>query len=446
MQLNDLRSKISDLPKNPGIYVFKDSKGKPLYIGKAAGLKSRVSAYLKYTDTRIIRMIEVAKKLDYQVTTSDTEALILESQLIKKHQPQFNIAMRDDKQYFYVTITDEEYPRILLTHQRKSNRIKVPIKELIGPFTEGVALKTTLKSLRRLFPYCTCKQLHNVPCLNYHIGKCLGICCLKQPDIISNSEFLISKQHYRRNIQSIQALLSGERISALRKLRKEMVLLGKQHKFEEAIALRDKIEKLQRVFRNAKIIRNLKLDIGNSALVELKKILKLTRIPVRIEGYDISNISGIHATGSMVSFENGNPDKNSYRKFKIRQTFAGQNLGGQVRGGNDTDMLREVIGRRLNHSEWPYPEIMLIDGGKGQLNAVQSILDNHKLNIRVVALTKNERHVGDHLTTKVSGTFKLISLTELPESTKNLILAVDAEAHRFAVRYYRTLHKRSLLK
>ncbi|MEK7582710.1 MAG: GIY-YIG nuclease family protein [Patescibacteria group bacterium] len=448
MQLNDLRLKISDLPKNPGIYVFKDSKGKLLYIGKSINLKGRVSAYLKSTDTRIIRMIEIATKLEYQVTDSDIEALILESQLIKKHQPQFNIVMRDDKQYFLVAITDEEYPRIFLTHQRKSNRIKAPIKELIGPFTEGSSLKITLKQLRRLFPYCTCKQLHNVPCLNFHIGRCLGFCCLRDQEQVTSD----MRQVYQRNIRAIRDLLSGKRSSVIRQLEQEMKSLGDKGEFEKAMALQSKIERVKWVFEHA-LINQSHRELAKP-LIHLQKLLKLAKIPARVEGYDISNISGTHATGSMIVFENGNPDKNSYRKFKIRQTFSpekisvgnltgrSKNLDRQVRGGNDTGMLREVIERRLNHPEWTYPEIMLIDGGKGQLNAVQSVLDNHKLDIRVIALTKNGKHVGDHLTMKVSGKFKLISLTKLPESTKNLLLAVDAEAHRFAINYYHKLHRK----
>ena len=243
-------------------------------------------------------------------------------------------------------------------------------------------------------------------------------------------------------------LLSGKRVSFIRKLEKEMILLGKEHKFEEAIALRGRVEKMRRVFENAKIIRNWKLEIGNSALVELQHILKLKHVPVRIEGYDISNIQGISATGSMAVFTDGRADKNEYRKFRIRT----------VTGSDDTAMLKEVLTRRLRRSEWPYPDLILVDGGKGQLNA--AIAASNKLPaspklqrgeqatssklIPIIALTK-EKHRGIRLVYKKDSMFHELPLSQLPEAVRNLVLRIDGEAHRFAVRYHRRLHGRALV-
>jgi len=422
-----LQKKITELPKKIGVYIFKDVQGTPIYIGKAIGLKSRVSAYLKTADARLSTMVHVATKLEHRVTESEIEALILESQLIKKYKPQFNVVMRDDKQYFFVAITNEKYPRIFLTHQFQTNKIKAPIRELIGPFTDGTSLKVTLKQLRRLFPYCTCKQLHHVRCLNAHIGKCLGFCCLKKPE-------QEDPKLYAKNIQAIRNLLSGKRETVIRQLEKEMKEFASQHEFEKAMSVRYKIDRVRRVFENARIISSQKEQMR--PLEDLKKVLKLPKPPLRIEGYDISNISGMHATGSMVVFDYGKPDKDSYRKFKIK-SITGSDLPRGKAG--DTGMLREVLSRRLNHPEWPYPDLVIIDGGKGQLSSAQSILDSYT-HIRVIALTKNDRHMGNHITFMRNGKFASALLSKLPAPARDVILAVDSEAHRFAISYYRTLH------
>src|SRR3989344_6188888 len=173
MLTDKLKKEIKKLPQASGVYKFLDSKGTPIYIGKAINLHSRVSHYQKSPDSRIRAMVIESYKLDFEETKTDIEALILESRLIKKHRPKFNIVMRDDKQYFFVAFPKENFSRIYLTHQ--------PMQiEHIGPFTEGTSIKAALKHLRRLFPYCTCKQKHNIRCLNAHIGKCLGFCCLKE--------------------------------------------------------------------------------------------------------------------------------------------------------------------------------------------------------------------------------------------------------------------------
>ena len=164
---------IKKAPQNPGIYSFKNKKGEFLYIGKAKNLKNRLKQYLnsKIHSPFIEQLLNEAKKLETRTTNSEIEALILESKLIKEKRPKYNIMLRDDKQYFYIAFTKEEFPKIFLTHQLLNN-------EYIGPFTDGVALKTTLRLLRRIFPYCSCKQTHHNLCLNYHIGKCPGYCCL----------------------------------------------------------------------------------------------------------------------------------------------------------------------------------------------------------------------------------------------------------------------------
>jgi len=461
---------------SPGVYFFRDIQDRILYVGKAANLKKRLNSYkkplihiqgeaLNVDKSRIIKMLETATGLDWQETGSKIEALILESQLIKKHRPPFNIMLRDDKQYFYVGTTrstrtssepqsnssgqaQEEFPRIFLTHQptrtilssSPATRNQKLDTSYVGPFTEGSSLKSTLKLLRRIFPYCTCKQKHHRYCLNYHIGNCLGFCCLKDPKFTPEQ-----KSDYKKNIKAIQDILDGKKISVLKSLGKEMKRLAQNHDFDKAIELRNKLAQLQQVFENAKVIKE--LAGKEKVLLELQKILHLSSVPRRIEGYDVSNIQGQFATGSMVVFTPStlrdasgqassgqatyHPDKNEYRKFKIRTISPDQ--------GGDVAMLKEMLTRRFNHPEWQFPDLIIIDGGKAQLNTALSVVPK---NISVIALTKDDKHKGSHI---FSGTKKTaMPLFDLPLTVKNLILFIDSEAHRFAISYYRKLHRRNM--
>jgi len=204
-----LKKRMENIPASPGVYIFLDKNKKPLYVGKAVNLKNRVKSYFTRSsgDSRVLisKMLGKISKIDFKETESEIEALILESQLIKKLKPRFNIVMRDDKQYFYVGITREDFPKIFLTHQMENHgKTKTTRYNFIGPFTDGKALKTTLKLLRRAFPYCTCKQKHHNPCLNYHIDNCLGFCCLKS---INKKQITDSKKIYQKNIRAIRDIL-----------------------------------------------------------------------------------------------------------------------------------------------------------------------------------------------------------------------------------------------
>jgi len=443
--MNDkLKNQIQKIPQSPGIYIFKDKKGRFLYIGKAANLRNRVRQYFKYKTVGVYLkfLIDEATKIKFKTTDSEIEALILESRLIKEHQPKYNIMLRDDKQYFYVVFTKEKFPKIFIKHNPEA-------REYIGPFTDGTALKTTLRLLRRILPYCTCKKPHNNFCLNYHIGKCPGICCIKNPESgIRNYEL----RFYRRNIKAIKDILSGKKNSVVQKLKKELNQSAEKQDFENAIKLRNQVEKLERTFANAKIIHNSYFVIRDSksiekevaALKELAKIFKLSKVPYRIEGYDISNIQGKSAVGAMVVFTSGQPDKNEYRKFRIISK----------KTPDDTAMLKEILIRRFNHQEWPYPNLIFIDGGKGQLNAARAAISNFefliskqtqnsKFKIPVISLAKGKNEV--FATTLNPPAGGPLPLKKLPNGVKNLILNIDAEAHRFAINYYRKLQRRAAL-
>ncbi|OGM97569.1 MAG: hypothetical protein A2735_01585 [Candidatus Yanofskybacteria bacterium RIFCSPHIGHO2_01_FULL_41_21] len=485
MDTNILKKYISKTPDNPGIYRFQDKQKKDIYIGKASSIKKRLTSYTlalsssngKTTDSRIQKMITVAKYLTHIKTESDIEALILESQLIKQRRPQFNIMLRDDKQYFFVGFSNETFPHLFITHQPQlaENRVLGPSSgggpaqrgdrrdwspgsgakgsvstSYIGPFTDGMALKATLKYLRNIFPYCTCKQKHHNFCLNYHIGKCLGFCCLQNPEPGPQNK------KYKQNIKAIKNILSGKKNSLIKELKKEMETAGKKHDFSRAIELRNKLERLERVFYNAQVIKHSEiiklLDSG------LSKLLNINKPIIKIEGYDISNIQGTYATGAMIAFINGIPDKKHYRKFTIHPVrsharakgTSPKDLGEDTSNGTakfgDTQMLAQILKRRLNHPEWSFPDLILIDGGKGQVSSALATLKEMNINIPVIGLSKNEKHIGHQLVipNRNSAGWKTLLLTKLDIADKNLLLSIDAEAHRFAISHYRKLHRKSV--
>jgi len=435
----------ANIPPLSGVYIFKDARRRPLYVGKASNLSNRLNSYFTGAKVPMIaQMLKKASSIEWQTTLTEIEALILESQLIKKLKPPYNTLLRDDKQYFYVGFTHEQFSKIIITHQvgkqatsKRVNRKKSDLSlvrlslvaDFVGPFTNGGALRMALKNLRRIFPYCTCKQKHQRPCLNYHIGNCLGFCCLKIDNEFSRPRESIV--NYKSNIRAIREILNGKKTAVVKKLIRKLKEKENSADTENSAQLRNQIIKLERFFQNTKVIQ--KLGMNRKILLELKKILNLPTLPKRIEGYDISNIGGLFATGSMIVFTDGLPDKNEYRKFKIKS----------VTGSNDVAMLSEVLERRLRHTEWQYPDLILVDGGRSQVNAVSLVLKTlypkpFTLDpIPVIGITKNTRHIGEQITL-LNG--EEISLNSIPDPVKNLLLQIDAEAHRFAISYYHKRH------
>ncbi|KKT40221.1 hypothetical protein A2W54_00105 [Candidatus Giovannonibacteria bacterium RIFCSPHIGHO2_02_43_13] len=454
-----IKTQPRQIPQNAGVYFFKDVHGNILYIGKAANLLARLSSYFaKNVAPKTAALASEAESVNWEIVSSEIEALIKEAELIKKYRPKYNVLMRDDKQYFYVGFTKEKYPKIFITHQplqTKNYKLKT---DYIGPFTEGGALRSVLKTLRRAFPYCACKQSHRQPCLNAKLGKCLGICCLtptqpsaglplRKREKINSSPFPLAKgeggeevRGYNQNISAIKKILSGKNRALTKQLKKDMQRLSAAKKYEEAGHTRDQIRALERIFEHRAVIKRDIPSENQKALNALKAILGIENID-RIEAYDIANIRGKFAYGGMAVWENGSSKKNDYRIFKIRG----------VEGSNDPAMVHEVLSRRFNHPEWQFPEVIIIDGGKPQLSAISHTLyainsEHAAYGLRhtaIIALTKNKKHAGDHVF--VGGQKKPIALDRLPPPLKNLILHLDSEAHRFAIKHYRNLHKKSLL-
>jgi len=411
-------------PENPGVYVFKKNQT-PVYIGKAANLKKRLSSYFrKNAGGKVGELINEATKLDWIETASEIEALIKEAKLIKKYHPKYNILMRDDKNYFYVGVTKEEFPKVFITHQPG-----VDLKtKYIGPFTNGNALKVVLRLLRRVFPYCTCRKPHKRPCLNSQIGRCLGFCCLKS---VSQKTSDRAKNDYQKSIENITSVLNGKSRKLLLQLKRGMRGAVKNQDFEKAAKIRDQIFGIENIFAHRAVLYGnryrgsiSKIERWDKIEQTIRVVLKIPKAISRVEGYDISNISGREATGSMVVFIDGHPAKSEYRKFKIRTVF----------GSNDVAMLQEVIRRRLKHTEWRYPNLMLIDGGRPQLNAAIAALSNFQKPY-VVALAKRE----EELYTEKGDI--AIRLSSLPQDVAYFFQRVRDESHRFAKKYHHKLRE-----
>jgi excinuclease ABC subunit C len=435
----------SRIPPQPGIYIFQSGK-KPLYIGKAGDIKKRLASYWRSTaPPKTQQLIREATSLSWQETASEIEALILEAKLIKQHRPKYNVLMRDDKNYFYVGITREEFPKIFVTHQPNRKGIRnnesgirngkihnskfiIPYSRYIGPFTSGAALKTTLKLLRKIFPYCACAKPHTRPCLNAQIGRCLGFCCDKsqmQKSKIKNQNF---GNIYNHNIKNIVIILRGKKQKLLIALKKQMRETAQKQDYEKAAKLRDQIIGLESVFAHKKTLELPTAKTNWPGLKQKLRAMLKTKNPIeRIEGYDISNISGTDATGSMVVFINGKPDKKEYRTFRIKT----------IRGANDPAMIGEVIRRRLGHPEWKFPDVIIIDGGKTQLAAAKRQTLNAKRKIILTALAKKE----EELYTEKRGA--PIPLKTLDRDVLHLFQAIRDEAHRFAKKYHHIIRRKT---
>lgn len=423
-----LIDQIKKLPNMPGVYLFK--KGKEiLYIGKATSLKDRVRSYFSddLINTRgqfIVDMIFKSDRVDYLKTDSVLEALILEANLIKKHQPKYNTKEKDDKSYNYVVITKEDFPRVLLIRGRElqksgSGMGKIKIKYKFGPYPNGSAIKKGLKIMRKIFPYRDkCKPYEYSssnkipkasPCFNRQIGLCPGVCAGE-----------ISKKEYGEIIRNIKLFLEGKRKALIKKLEREMKEYAKSLEFEKA----DRIKKTLFALNH----------IQDVALIKKSEKEIVERVPaesniLRMEAYDIAHISGTNMVGAMVVSENGEFKKSDYRKFKIRS----------IKTPNDTVALKEVLERRLRHKEWRLPDAIVYDGGIAQRNTVKKVLknilgDNHK--VKIVGVVKNEKH-------KPS---RIIGEEEIIKKYKREILLINSEAHRFAIGFHRKLRSFETLK
>jgi excinuclease ABC subunit C len=422
---------FNDLPKTAGVYLFR-TKNETIYIGKAINIQNRVKNHFngKYWWERNLLRQGFGGQVGYLETNSEIEALILEANLIKKYQPKFNVVWKDDKNYFYVAIAQnkQKIPYVFITHQPSfAKASEGQGHKYIGPFIEGVALKKTLRFLRRVFPYYSAKNHPKNKCTYCHLGLCPG----PNPDLTE----------YRRNIKKLILILQGKRNTVLNSLKQEMKNASKENKFEEAGKIRDRIYVLQQIMAHTQVINISTGVVKNFApaknlTTSLQNLLGLKKQTSRIEAYDVSNIQGKQATGSMIVFTDGKPDKNQYRKFKIRL----------AEKPNDIAMLKEILTRRFFHPEWKFPDAILIDGGRGQLNAaieikkLRNYFKNLKIkNLKIISIAKGRQELF------IEGKKNPIPLKSLPQEIYNLVKQLDDEAHRFAITYHKKLRKKNLI-
>lgn len=409
----DIAQKLKAIPLTSGVYLMKDHAGKVIYAGKAVSLRKRVRSYFTHSSnilpkTRLL-VGEVAD-IDCIETSSEAGALLLEASLIKKYKPKYNIELRDDKSYPYIEIAGEPFPKVSIQRPRAKRKGC----RYYGPYVEARLIREALSIIRRIFPFCTCEPLAHKECLDHHLGLCEAPCVGK-----------ISRRDYARNIRNVCLILDGKKDALYKGLKMDMESLARDRKFEQAARVRDQIRAIGALYAGTRDINYYK------EVEQLQRALGLPRRPERIETFDISNIMGSQAVGSMVSFLNGKPDKSNYRRFRIKET----------EGIDDFRMIAEVVRRRyrrLKEEGLSYPDLIVIDGGKGQLSAARGELDALGAAIPVAALAKREEEVFLP---------KRRNPIRLPRHSLalQLLQRMRDEAHRFAVMYHRHLRKKTML-
>lgn len=412
------------LPEVPGVYTFWKSKT-PIYIGKSVNLKSRLYSYLAITlGAKTRQMVSEADSMTYIEVMSDLESLLLEAELVHKLKPKYNILLKDDKHALYIVITNEEFSRVLAVRKLVANEYK-GLKASFGPFPNSTNVKTILKLIRKIFPYSDHK-IGKKACLYSHLGLC-NPC----PNTIKTDE---DSKKYKNNIRNIKLVLSRKFNTVRKSLEKEMNLLSKQLKYEEAKAVRDKIKTLdyitQERIETQEFLENPNLteDIRGQELDSLQKILnnesQITKSLVRIECFDIAHLSGVSATASMVVLINGEKENSEYRHFKVKQR----------NGQSDYDSMNEIAKRRMkNLDAWGTPDLIIVDGGLGQVKIFNTICTAY--NIPVVGIAKNP----DRLV------FPDGRKVRLRGQALHLVGRIRDEAHRFARRLHHKLLSKSIL-
>lgn len=399
MKKQDLST--ANLPDAPGVYFFRDSDGDILYIGKATSLKDRVRSYFNpdLMDTRglrLVTMVTLATTVTYQETGSVLEALLLESKLIKEHDPVYNAKEKDDKSFTCVVITKEEFPRVLTMRIRDFEKKfqKKDVAFVYGPFASLPQLRIAMKIIRKMFPYRdTCEIAGGKLCFNAQLGLCPGVC-----------KGQITVEEYAKNINNIKRLFEGKKTEIKKSLEKDMKEYAKGHMFEKAAVVRNTLFAID--------------HIKDISLIREEKVLSFKDKSFRIEAYDAAHISGTSRVGVMVVLEGGHLEKNEYRKFKLEENV-----------NDDYEGLRQIMLRRFSHKEWQYPDLVVIDGGVAHKQTAERVLASLGLLIPCVSVVKDERHKPkDILGDKVHVDYH-----------KKDILLANGEAHRFAIKYHKTL-------
>ena len=434
-----LEAKLKTLPRSAGVYFHKSADGEIIYVGKAAVLKNRVRQYFQSTremDVKTRALVAEIEDTDWVETESEIDALFLESEMVKRYMPRYNILLRDDKSQLFVRIDmKSDWPHVAYTRNPADDGA-----DYYGPYYNGAAVRKALRYLRKIFPYYTKPPRDGQrPDLDSHLG-------LSPKPGTSNEE-------YRQNLRKLVRYLEGGRKTITRELERDMKAAAGLHDFEKAAELRNKLTFLAELQRRIMFGDKEFLDISKDhALSDLVDLLGLTKFPMRIEGYDISHMGGTNVVASMVVFTNGASDRANYRKFKTR-----------IEHNNDFYNMNETLTRRLsekNLSSWGVPDLVLIDGGKGQLDAALQARDVMGKAMPFIGLAKREEQIVIHHEksnvvlnkeklaqldgyTTITDDFTLVNLPHSSHIVK-LLQRIRDESHRFAVSYHTVLKRQKM--
>jgi len=423
------RKSIRTVPSTIGIYIFRNNK-KILYIGKSVNLRARLLSHLENSkvDAKEKRIIDSSAKVEYQVTDSEFKALLLEAELIQKYRPKYNVIWKDDKSNLYIKITVKDvYPKIFTSRKENDGS-----SLYFGPFPSIKVAESILRTIRKVFPYCTQKKISNRACFYSKINLCSP--CPNNIEKITDLNLKLKLEgQYKKNIRQIIKILSGKFELVLNSLKKQLESLKNQHNYEEAITLRDKIITFER-FLSQQLIFNSEPSINrskekiNSLQVFLEKFFPDIKQIKRIECYDMSNLSMKEATASMVVFYDGIPAVDQYRKFKIRN----------LKLTSDIEMMKEIISRRFKNS-WSYPDLIIVDGGRPQVLAIIKLLGSSSIRIPLIGIAKNPDRI-------IIGNANLPTIVfKYNDLGFNLIQQIRDESHRFAKKYHLFLRNKKLL-
>ena len=414
-----LKQKLNKLPASPGVYFHKNQAGEIIYVGKAAVLKNRVRQYFQKSkkDPKTEALVAEISDTDWIVVETEMDALFLESEMIKRYMPKWNILLRDDKTVSYVRIDmKSEVPYISFTRTPMDDKATY-----IGPFYGKSAVEKAVRILRRIFPYYD-KPYTGKKTLNTDLGLTPGIEINKS-----------TPADYKRNLRKLIRYLEGDRKKLLKDLEKTMLDEASKGNFELAAEARDQLYGLRELKKKIVFSDKEFLDISSDqALKQLQDLLKLENPPKRIEGYDISHQSDTNTVASMVVFINGAAARSEYRKFKIRTST-----------NDDIKSMKEVLTRRLKHKEWSYPDLIILDGGKAQVNAILPLVEPY--GIPVIGRDKSgnqSKYAGVRLVIQGTSYLELSSSSHIAR----LIARIDEEAHRFAVTYHSLLKRKNMIK
>ena len=415
MKSEKIAKKLADLPRDPGVYFHKNKAGTIIYVGKAAVLRNRVRQYFQKSrnrDPKTEALVKEIDDIDWITVETELDALFLEAELIKRYKPRYNIDLRDDKSDLFVRIDfKSDHPTVRYTHRPLDDGA-----DYYGPYQSGGSLRRALKYLQKVFPYDTKVGKSKRVSLNYHIGLSPGL-----------EEGKTSLEDYRMNLRKLVRYLKGQRTQLIKELEKDMKTAAADQNFEQAAIIRNQVLSLKALRKQVVFGDREFMDASkDQALHGLTELLGLKDIPRRIEGYDISHMSGTDTVASMVVFTNGIPDKAEYRKFKMK-----------IPGNDDFAHMNEVVKRRFserNLKSWGKPDLLLIDGGKGQLGAALDALAEKGVNIPAIGLAKRYETI---IRFEDGG----YTETLLPKSAHivKLLQRIRDESHRFAVSYHSSL-------